>query len=183
MCLQNHHKDSFLSFLHCIKNCIIKCNVQMQCNNGAGAASSEVHWYLNAVMMRFIVLHCTLECAAPHVRLQRWPPDARLPAERLNWSVATLKSAQQWSWGKATFPREGCTRRCTEDALGAVQSEAHRGAIGQLPGPGAPWAAGVAEVVKIFWTKTQQLGLRHLLGDVHDALRWKRRFKYYCADL
>ena len=101
--------------------------------------------------------------------------------------MATLKSAQQWSWGKATFPREGCTRRCTrrctEDALGAVQSEAHRGAIGQLPGPGAPWAAGVAGVVKIFWTKTQQLGLRHLLGDVHDALRWKRRFKYYCADL
>ena len=138
---------------------------KMQCNNGAGAASGEVHCYLNAVMMCLIVLHSTLERAAAHVCLQRWPPDARLPAERLNWSVATLKSAQQWSWGKATFPREGCTRRCTEDAVGAVQSEAHRGAIGQLPGPGAPWAAGVVGVVKIFWTKTQQLGLRHLLGD------------------
>ena len=34
---------------------------KMQCNNGAGAPSSEVHCYLNAVMMRFIVLHCTLE--------------------------------------------------------------------------------------------------------------------------
>ena len=93
--------------------------------------------------------------------------------------MATLKSAQQWSWGKATFPREGCTRRCTEDALGAVQSEAHRGAIGQLPGPGAPWAAGVAGVVKIFWTKTQQLGLRHILSDGDGALRWKRRFQKF----
>ena len=36
-----------------------------------GAASSEVHCYLNAVMMRFIVLHCTLERAAAHVCLQR----------------------------------------------------------------------------------------------------------------
>ena len=47
-----------------------------------------------------------------------------------------------------------------------MQSEAHRGAIGQLPGPGAPWAAGaagVAGVVKIFWTKTQQLGPQLLL--------------------
>ena len=86
--------------------------------------------------------------------------------------------------GEGYIPK-GCTRRCTEDAVGAVRSEAHRGAIGQLPGPGAPWAAGVAGVagvVKIFWTKTQQLGLQHLHGDGDEALRWKRRFKYYCAD-
>ena len=44
---------------------------KMQCNNSAGAASSEVHCHLNAVMMRLIVLHSTLECAAAHVCLQR----------------------------------------------------------------------------------------------------------------